>query len=117
MDELSAIRPAMDTLRELRHGQTLDEFAVQIHDAVSAVEALGKPATVTLTITVKPFGTKGVAGAYAVLGEITSKMPKPDPEVTLLFTDADGNLTPHQTRQRDLGLSIASNANNEERVA
>ena len=112
---MDAIRPAMDTLRELRGGQTLDELAVKIHDAVSAVEALSKPATVTLSIQISPFGTKGVAGAYSVTAEVAAKMPKPDPEVTLLFTDADGNLTPHQTRQRDLELSVASN--NEERAA
>jgi hypothetical protein len=106
---MNAIRPAIETLNALRGGKTMDELAVQIHDAVSAVETFGKAGKVTLEITIAPFGTKGVSGAYAITGEISTKLPKPDPEVTLMFGDDDGNLSPNQTRQRDLGLSIAGN--------
>lgn len=111
MDEqISSIRPAMDTLREIRGGRMLDELAVKLHDAVSAVEALGKKGIVSLHITIAPFGTKGVAGALAVTAEIDSKLPKPESETTLLFIDGDGNLTPQQTRQREMELSIAPNS-------
>jgi len=115
----NAIRPGIDTLRELRDGQVLDEFSMHLHDAVSAVQALGKPAEVSITIKVKPFSkTRVMNPALAFEAEVTSKLPKPDREGDIFFVDDNGNPTRNQTRQSDLtGLKIAGDDDTQARSA
>lgn len=105
------IRPAIGTLNELRDGRALEEVSQQIHDAIEAVRAHGKAATVTLEIKIEPMKggqEKLVEPPLIFTAEVTSKLPKAQPEATLFFTDADGNPTRVQTRQRGLDLSVAS---------
>lgn len=105
------IRPAQATLNELRDGRALEEVAQQIHDAIEAVRQYGKSATVTLEISIAPMKggqEKLVEPPLIFTAEVTSKLPKAQPEATLFFTDADGNPTRVQTRQRGLDLSVAS---------
>lgn len=107
---MPAIRPALDTLRELRAGEVMDELAVHIHRALAAVSEHGKPAEIALTIKVKPLGTKGVSDAVEFVAEVSSKLPRAEPPSTLFFVDASGNPSRRQDRQSDLpGLSIATN--------
>ncbi len=105
------IRPAIGTLNELRDGRALEEVAEQIHAAIEAVRAHGKPATVSLDITIAPMRVnqeKLVEPPLIFTAEVTSKLPKAQPEATIFFTDADGNPTRTQARQRGLDLSVAS---------
>lgn len=115
----NAIRPAIDTLRELREGQVLDELSIHLHDAVSAVQALGKPAEVSITIKIKPFSkTRVMNPALAFEAEVTSKLPKPDREGDIFFVDDNGNPTRNQVRQPELsGLKIAGANDTQERKA
>lgn len=106
------IRPAQAILNEIRQGAALEELSQHLHDATAAVSAHNKPATVTLTITISPFkgssAAKLVQTALVVLGEVTSKLPKADPEATVFFESTEGNLVRTQERQSELGLSVAS---------
>jgi hypothetical protein len=75
----SAIRPALDTLRELDDGRFLDKLAVQIHDAVSAVTVLGKAARVSIAIDIAPLTKQGLSEPVITMEtEITTKLPKPE---------------------------------------
>jgi len=104
----SAIRPALDTLRELDEGRFLDKLAVAIHDAVSGVTALGKAAKVNITLEFAPLSKQNMAEPVITAeAEITTKLPKPDGHRALFYVDGDGNPTTQQQRQRDLGLSVA----------
>lgn len=104
----SAIRPALDTLRELDDGRFLDKLAVQIHDAVSAVTVLGKAAKVSIAIDIAPLTKQGLSEPVITMEtEITTKLPKPDAPKALFFVDGDGNPTTKQQRQRDLGFTVA----------
>lgn len=105
------IRPAIDTLRALKDGVTIDRLAFEINSACNAVTQLGKPAEVTLKIRIRPYsgkGTKLKEPPILMDAEITTKLPKPDSEATIFFVDDDGN--PVQTPPRkdpELDLHIA----------
>lgn len=102
------IRPALDTLRELDERRFMDKLALAIHDATSAVQHLGKPAKITVTLDFAPLSKqKFVEPVITVDADITSKLPKPEGNKALFFIDEDGNPTTKQQRQRDLSLSIA----------
>lgn len=103
------VRPAQATLNELRDGRAMDELAQHIHDAIAAVKEHGKAATVTLTIGVAPFKQQSnlIEPPVILTGEVTSKLPKPDPEATLFFVDGEGNPTRNKLREPELNLTIA----------
>lgn len=108
------VTPAQATLNALSEGQIMAELAQSIHDAVAAVNAHNKPASVTLTIAIAPMKKDGrLADAPLLIsGEIGSKLPRPDPAQTLFYTDDNGNPTRTRTRQPDLPLSIAHEVSN-----
>lgn len=105
---MSAIKPALDTLRELDEGRFLDKLAVAIHDATAAVTVLGKPAKVIVAIDIAPLTKQGLTEPVITMeSEVSTKLPKPDAPRSIFFVDVDGNPTTKQQRQRDLSLSIA----------
>ena len=100
--------PAQVTLNALREGQVMNELAQAFHDAMIAVEDHRKPADVTLSITFKPLGTKGVSDAVEVTAEVVTKLPKAPLPSTMFFRDVDGNPSRQRDRQPDFpGLGIA----------
>ena len=104
------IRPAQATLNELNNGQTMEQLAQAIHDAIAAAKEFGKPATVTLDITIGTMKEQNrlVNPPVLMAGEVTTKLPKAPPPQTVFFVDEDGNATRTQTREPDLpGLSVA----------
>ncbi len=104
------IKPAQTTLNALSDGHIMAEMAQAIHDAVSAVNAQNKPGTVTLTVTIAPMkkDTRLIDSPLLFSGEVSSKLPRPDPAQTLFYVDEEGNPTRTQTRQPDLGgLTVA----------
>lgn len=105
---------AITTLQNLRDGKTLEQLGVAIHDAINAVEAFRKPGKITLEITVAPFGTKGVSGMVTMTAEVSTKLPKPDPEETPFYVDMNGYPTVNQERTRQMGLNIAAAPQREE---
>lgn len=107
----TAIRPALDTLRELDEGRFMDKLAVAIHDATSGVTALGKASKVTITLDFAPLSKQTLTEpVITVDAEITTKLPKPDGHKALFYVDGDGNPTTQQQRQRGLDLTVASRA-------
>ena len=104
----SPIRPALDTLRALDDGMFLDKLAVQIHDAVSAVQVLGKAAKIGIVIEFQPLTKQGLSEPVITAeAEITAKLPKPDAAKTMFFIDLDGNPTTNQQRQQRINFSVA----------
>ena len=104
------IKPAQATLNELNGGKLMIQLAEEIHAAVAAVKLHGKPATVSLDITISVIKDQNnlVNPAMMFAGEVTSKLPKAPPPLTLFFLDEDGNPTRNQApRDPELGLSIA----------
>lgn len=105
---MESIRPALDTLRELDEGNFMDKLAVSIHDATSAVQHLGKKATITVTLEIAPLSKQTLAAPVITMeAEIVSKLPKPDGNKALFYIDGDGNPTTQQQRQRGLDLQVA----------
>lgn len=103
------IRPAQATLNELSDGRTMIQLAEAIHEAIAAVKQFGKPGVVSLDITVATMKDQHnlVNPPVVISGEVTSKLPKAPPPLTLFFVDEDGNPTRNQTREPELNLSIA----------
>jgi hypothetical protein len=103
------VKPAQATLNALGDGHVMAELAQAIHEAIGAVNAQNKAATVILTVTIAPMKKQGrlVDAPLLMSGEVSTKLPKPDPAQTLFYLDDDGNPTRTQTRQPDLPLSIS----------
>lgn len=75
-------------LSEHARGQVDDEATAVLVDLISAVTATGKKGTMSVTVEVKPSGTRMVQ----VKAEVTSKIPQPDAEIGVFFIDKDGRL-------------------------
>lgn len=106
-----SIRPAVAILNELRDGEALVELGQHLHDAIASVREHGKPATITVTITVGTLGEnqhKLVTPPVIMSAKVKSKLYEPEPASTIFFVDQDGNATRNQTRQQDLELKIAA---------
>jgi hypothetical protein len=108
---MSSVRSATSILTEIRDGHAVVELGDEIHRAIAAVKEHGKPAKVTLELTISPLrngAEKLIEAPLAFTAEISSKLPQPDPEKTLFFVDAEGNATRNPSeRQQDLGLRVA----------
>lgn len=104
------IRPAQATLNDLNNGNVMIALAEAIHEAVAAVKQFGKPGVVSLDITVSTMKDQNnlVNPPVVMSGEVTSKLPKAPPPLTLFFVDDDGNPTRNQAREPELNLTMAS---------
>lgn len=80
-----------DFVRDHARGTVADEAAAALKDVVARVQAVGKPGKVTLTYTILPAGPGG--RMVSVTGEVTTKVPTPDPEPSLFFIDENGGLS------------------------
>lgn len=77
----------LDTLEAVQDGDTLRRLSADLRDLVGAVRQSGRPAEMTLKLTLKPDGDRRVK----VLVSNTNKPPKPDPEGSrFYFTDHNG---------------------------
>lgn len=101
-EDARVVRPFADWLIEHNHGETAVEAAAELHDLIEQCEALNKAGTLTLTIKLVPAGKK--VGVFATTVEIASRPPKPEPEPSMFYVDADGNLTRTDPRQQALGF-------------
>lgn len=107
-------RSATAILTEIREGQAVVELSEAIKAALAAVREHGKPATVTLDLTIRPplKGMEKLTDPPIVFtAEVSSKLPKAEPEQTLFFLDADGNPTRNPAqREGSLNLTVAKGA-------
>ena len=104
------IRPAQAILNEIREGEAMGELAQAFHDCIANVREHGKPATVTVTITVGTLGEsqhKLVEPPIVIRAAVKTKLYEPEPPATVFFVDQDGNATRNQTRQQEIALSVA----------
>lgn len=93
-------RPFFDTLREIRRGAILDDCADELAKCVRAVEETGKPATLTIQLTLKP--ASKAQGAYVVSDKVRAKLPELPTGETILFGTPEGNLQARDPRQPEL---------------
>lgn len=93
-------RPFGDVLGELAGGTTHERMTELLAEVVTAVQEIGKPGELSLSLKIKPNGTGGVA----VEDVVKAKNPEAPRGQTLFFTDADGGLHRRDPRQQDLPL-------------
>jgi hypothetical protein len=51
---MPGIKSAQGTLNEIRNGDLMTEAAAAIHEGLAAVRSLGKPAKITIELTIAP---------------------------------------------------------------
>lgn len=99
-------RPFVDTLRDVRAGQAIDELDAQLQQLVQDIQRTGKAGTLKLVLDIKPM--KGSTEAVVVKATVTSKPPVMTDDGTVLFPTPEGNLTRSHQRQPDLpGITLA----------
>ena len=96
--ERSELKSALETLKELRHGECVTDLTVALLDLVTAVQASGGKGSVTLTVKVQPF-SKADSHTLMLTDEIKGKPPKVDRGATILFSDDHGELSRNDPRQ------------------
>lgn len=100
-------RSFVDTLRDLRSGEVLDQLDDQLQELVRAVQTTQAGGQITLTVVVAPM--KGSTEAVVVKDLIKLKKPEIKSSGTLMFPTAEGNLQRNNPNQRELpGITLAS---------
>lgn len=103
-EEPRQVRPFAAFLRE--HSNTHDEMSTALQSLVEAVMRHGKGGSLSLTLTVKPFG-KGDERVLSVSDKIVVKAPAGERAERVFFSDAHGNLTRNDPRQLNLpGMTV-----------
>lgn len=105
MDKPIAIRSIVDTLREIRSGQCIDELSVKLNDLVAAVRATGKGGDISLKIKVSPAGN-GAVYVVQLEDKISINLPELPKPSTLFFPTEDNNLQRTDPRQRSMELGV-----------
>jgi hypothetical protein len=97
-------RPFADLLREQRRGSMHDELTAKLHELVNAVESIGKPGKLVLTIDIRKY-KNDTGGVIEVSDDVELKLPKPDRPTAIWFTTADGNLSKTDPAQKQMPLT------------
>lgn len=104
-------QPAQVLLAKLRGGEILNRLTDELYTAAVVAHDMRKPATVTLSITIRPEGTAGVSDLLAVAADVTTKLPRRDPQESPFFFNEDEGLsdTMRKSREPELpGIAIAT---------
>lgn len=100
-------RSFVDTLRDLRGGEVLEQLDDQLQELVRAVQTTQAGGQITLTVVVAPM--KGSTEAVVVKDAIKLKKPEVKSTGTLMFPTVEGNLQRNNPNQRELpGITLAS---------
>lgn len=92
------------TFQTYNDGQLLTDLSEALSKCSLAVTEHGKPASMTLKITLKP---AAAGGALVITDEVTTKMPKGEPRAALFFAMPDtGELVRDNPKQMKLGLKV-----------
>jgi hypothetical protein len=91
----------IDTLKEIRSGQAVEDLTDEMSKLVAAVRASGRAGKLTLTIAVKP-ASKGNVNTLMVDDAITIKTPVRETETTIFFSTDDNTLQRNDPRQPEL---------------
>lgn len=93
-------RPITDTLRLLDEGAFLDRCSTMLSKLVCGVEETGKAGKLQITLSLK----RSAKGALLITPDVTTKVPEPKLEPTMLWATAEGNLTESNPKQQKLDL-------------
>jgi hypothetical protein len=93
-------RPITDTLRLLDEGAFIDRCSNMLARLVRSVEETGKGGKLQITLQLK----RGAKGALLISPEVTTKVPEPKLEPTMLYATVEGNLTTENPKQQKLDL-------------
>jgi hypothetical protein len=91
----------IDTLKNIRSGEAVDDLSEQMTGLVAAVRASGRAGKLTLVITVKP-ASKGNVNTLMVDDAITVKKPLKETETTIFFSTDTNELQRNDPRQPEL---------------
>jgi len=94
------IRAFTEFLLEHRHGELHGEISASLNELAQSVVGIGKPGTLTITITVEPAGASHEQ--VFVKDDVQLKLPKPTRESAICFVDDDSNLVRRDPRQPEI---------------
>lgn len=95
-----SVKPITDTLRLLDGGAFLDLASDKLAELVKGVDETGKAGALVLKLDVKRVS----GGALSITPHVTTKVPEPKPEGTLLWATVEGNLSQQNPKQQSLDL-------------
>ncbi len=98
-------RSFIDTVGGLRRGVLSGELTEKLAELVRKVSESGKAGSLSLTLKVKP--ASRARGAFVVLAEVETKLPKDLPDETLMFGTPEGSLLNDDPAQTKLDLRVA----------
>lgn len=101
-------RPFLETLRELRKGQTLEDLTNALAEMVGAVQTTGKGGEITLRLRIRP-PRPGSVSYITIEDQVVTKIPRADRGDTVFFPLADGSLSRQDPSQLGLQLSGVPN--------
>jgi hypothetical protein len=96
-------RPFTEFLLKQQRGKTHAELSDALDQAVQAVQATGKAATLVYKVTIKPLN-KGQTETLTISDQIAVKLPQSERPDSVFFVDDDGHLTTSDPRQLSLEL-------------
>lgn len=91
----------VDTLKDIRSGEAIDDLTEALRDVTAAVRATGKAGKLTYTIAVKP-ASKGNVNTLMLDDAITVKKPVKETETTIFFSTDENVLQRNDPRQPEL---------------
>lgn len=103
-EESKPIRPFMDTLRDLEHGELLEQLGIDQRKVLEAVKKTNCKGSLTLKLSYKPVAE----GQITLTGEISTSLPKQSRAQTLFFITDEDNLSRDNPRQHKLPLRDAA---------
>lgn len=99
-------RSFVDTMRDVRGGEVLEDLSNKLQELVAAVQSTGGSGELSLKISVKPM--KGSTEAVVVTDDIKCKTPVLKSAGTVMFPTPEGNLQRNHPKQDDLpGITLA----------
>ena len=105
------LRPITDVLRRLKSGTLIDDASTKMAELVKKVEETGKPAKLTITLTVKP--ASKAQGAVVISDKVKATLPELPAGETILFVTPECNLVANDPRQKEIDLKAVSAATTE----
>ncbi|NDV11649.1 hypothetical protein [Crenobacter caeni] len=102
------MRLISDVLRDVRHGELIEDATTAMAELVKLVDETGKPGKLTIELTVKP-ASKGT-GTMVVSDKMTIKKPELPRGETIMFGTPEGSLQLSDPRQKTIEFKTVPNA-------
>lgn len=87
-----------------RHGEMQNDLSAALREITQSAQLRGKPAKMTVTITVKPAAQ--IKGAVLIEDDIKVTLPKPERENSIFYATEDGTLLREDPKQMKLQLRV-----------